>query len=146
MEVVDIRGDKVGKIDSLLLHGDGEEPHWALVKMGVLGMRDALMPLQDAEPEGEGELRIPYEKDHIRAAASIEREGDGLSDDGADVLHRHYGLEPVTGPAASGAEDDIELPRETRDAKPPGMEEGDDGPVTKRRRERARELGVPGHQ
>lgn len=24
MEVVDIRGDKVGKIDSLLLHGDGE--------------------------------------------------------------------------------------------------------------------------
>jgi len=42
--------------------------------------------------------------------------------------------------------DDIELPRETRDATPPAMEEGPDSPLSKRRRKRARELGVPEHR
>jgi hypothetical protein len=58
-------------------------------------------------------------------------------------LHRYYGLERVTGLTAPGTDDEIELPRETRDAEPPGMKEGPDSPLTKRRRKRAEEMGVP---
>jgi hypothetical protein len=34
----------------------------------------------------------------------------------------------------------MELPRQTRDAQPPGMEEGPDSPLSQRRRERQQEI------
>jgi hypothetical protein len=140
-EVVGFRDDKIGKIDELCFHGDGQEPTWALVKMGVLGTSSVLIPLHDAEVEDDC-VRIFYEKEHVKAAPSVEPEGDRISDDGAVLLHRHFGLEPLAAAARDDDEDDAELPREPREANPPGMEEGPDNPITQRRRERARELGV----
>ncbi len=145
LEVVSVRGEKIGKIDQLYVHGDGEEPNWARVTTGVLGLQSSLIPLQDALPDGD-DLRIVYEKDYVKDAPSVEPEDDRISDDDADLLHRYYGLERVTGMTAPDADDDIDLPRETRDAQPPGLEEGPDSPLTKRRRKRAKELGVPSAQ
>jgi sporulation protein YlmC with PRC-barrel domain len=144
-EVLSVRGERIGKIDELLVHGDGDEPNWARVKIGMLGLRSALIPLYDAQDE-EDAIRIVYEKDHVKDAPSVEPRDDRLSDDDADLLHRYYGLERVTGLTAPGADDDIELSRETRDATPPGLKEGPDSPLTKRRRKRARELGVHEHR
>ncbi len=138
-EVVDPHGYKIGKIDALFVHGDSEVPNWARVKMGVLGTGSALVPLQDAQQEGD-DVRLVYEKEHVKAAPEIEPDGDTLSDEQADALHGHYGLERVLGLTAEGSEDEIELPRETRDAKPPGMEEGPESPLSKRRRERQEEI------
>jgi hypothetical protein len=144
LEVVSVRGEKIGKIDTLLVHGDGDEPNWARVKIGALGLHSSLIPLHDAQDDEDG-IRVVYEKGHVKDAPSVEPQDDRLSDDDADLLHRYYGLERVTGLTAPGAEDDIELSRETRDATPPGLREGPDSPLTKRRRKRARELGVPQH-
>src|SRR5262249_8007370 len=99
-------------------------------------------PLHDAQADSD-RLQIVYEKDHVKDAPQVDTDDDRLSDEHADVLHRYYGLERVAGLTAPGAEDDIELSREARDAEPPGMHEGPDSPLTKRRRQRAKELGVP---
>jgi hypothetical protein len=142
LEVLSVHGEKIGKIDQLYVHGGGEEPNWARVKLGALGLRSTLIPLQDALHE-DGDLRIVYEKDYVKDAPSIEPEDNRIGDDDADLLHSYYGLERVTGLTAAAADDDIDLPRETRDAEPPGLAEGPDSPLTKRRRARAKELGVP---
>lgn len=140
--VVSHRGEKIGRIDRLIIHGDGEQPNWAIVKVGLLGTSKVIVPLENADEDGD-DVRVPYEKDYVRAAPEVELDGDRLDDDQADLLHAHYGFERITGLAAGGQDDDIDLPRETRDAAPPAMDEGPDSPLVKRRRERAEELGIP---
>jgi hypothetical protein len=137
--VVDIRGEKIGRIERLRCHGDEQ---WAVVKLGLFGLRSTLVPLNDAVEE-DGKLRVVYEREHVKDAPDVDTDGDELGDEDADLLHGYYGLERVTGLTAPGAEDEMELPRETRDAEPPGMKEGPQSPLTKRRRKRAEELGVP---
>ncbi len=141
--IISVRRERVGRIRELIVHGDGEEPNWALVRMGLLGRRTVLIPLYDAEDDG-GKLRVVYEREHVQGAPSVEPEDGRISDDEAELLHRHYGLERVT--TAHREDEEIDLPREAREAKPPAMEEGPDSPLSKRRRERAKELGVPGAQ
>ena len=73
-----------------------------------------------------------------------EGDHDGASEWGAvrfGFLHLRTAVVPPSGITDA---DELELPRETRDAKPPAMEEGSDSPLTRRRRKRAKELGVPG--
>jgi hypothetical protein len=135
-DVVDPHGHKVGTIDALFAHG---EDSWARVKLGVLGTDSSLIPLRDAQQEG-GDVRIVYEREHVKAAPEVDLESEVLSDDDADSLHGHYGLERVKGLTSEAEEDDIDLPRETRDAKPPGMDESPDAPLAKRRRKRHEEL------
>jgi hypothetical protein len=122
-KLVDPHGDRIGRIDALLIEGDEERANWALVKLGAFGLRSAFVPLHEAQDE-EGDVRIVYEREHVRAAPKIEPDGDRIGEEDADVLHRHYGLEPVVGPNAPGEDVDIDLPRETRDAKPPAMDQG----------------------
>jgi hypothetical protein len=135
--VVDPHGHKVGTIDALYLYGEDEV--WARVKMGLLGTDSALVPLGDAQ-EDDDDVRIVYEREHVKAAPEIEPEDEKLSDEAADALHGHYGLERVKGLTAELSDEDIKLPRETRDAQPPGMDEDPDAPLPKRRRKRQEEL------
>jgi hypothetical protein len=62
-----------------------------------------------------------YEQERVKAAPDIEPESTELSDDQADRLRGHYGLERVTGLTIE--DDDIEWSREARDAQPPTMTE-----------------------
>lgn len=140
-EVLNVRGERLGKIDTLLVHGEAESPAWARVKLGRLGLHKSIVPLEMAE-ETHGRVTLPYETEHVRHAPDIDPEEGRLDDAQVDLLCRHYGLEPVAPPSGI-AEDDIELPRETRDAKPPALDEDENSPLVQRRRERARELGVP---
>jgi hypothetical protein len=135
-DVVDPHGYKVGTIDVLFVHG---EDTWAKVKMGVLGTDSSLIPLRDAQQDGD-DVRIVYEREHVKTAPEVEPEGDELSDDDADSLHGHYGLERVVGLTSESEEDDIELSKETRDAEPPGMDSSPENPLNKRRRKRQGEL------
>jgi hypothetical protein len=142
-QISDFHGHRLGKVDSLLTEDEGEGTiTWAKVKMGLLGASTSFVPLKDAT-EQDGDLRLVYEKEHVKAAPEVHPDGDRLSHEDADALHRHYGLEPVAGLAATVPDEELDLPRETRDAKPPAMDESPDSPTVKRRLERARELGIP---
>jgi sporulation protein YlmC with PRC-barrel domain len=120
-QVVDPHGVKIGKIEALFIHDQDERASWARVKTGLLGRGSAFLPLHDAQDDG-GQIRIPYEKEWVDAAPEIEPEDAELSDDDADALHGHYGMERVKGLTTEGA-DEMELPRETRDANPPTMKD-----------------------
>jgi hypothetical protein len=122
-KVVDPHGDKIGTIDALLIHGEEDRANWARIKTGPLGMKTTFVPLHDAQDE-DGDVRLVYEREHVQAAPKIEPEGDHLTDEEADALHTHYGLERVIGLTSDDEEDDIELSRETRDATPPAFNEG----------------------
>ena len=138
--VTNVGGERIGKVERLLYQGDREEPDWALIKLGRLGLHKQIIPLEHVRTD-EGQLQIIEEREWVRQAPDVKLDGDRLSDEEADQLRLHYGLERETGLTVE--EDDIELPRETRDAKPPAMDEEPDNPITKRRRERAKELGIP---
>lgn len=120
-QVVDSHGVTIGKIEALLIHSEDERASWARVKTGLLGRSSAFLPLHDAQQDG-GQIRVVYEKAWVNEAPEIEPDGNELSDDEADALHGHYGMERVKGLTTEGA-DDVELSREARDAEPPTMKE-----------------------
>jgi len=121
-QVVDPHGYTIGKIEALFLHGQDERASWARVKTGLVRTSSVFVPLHDAQEDG-SKIRLVYEKEHVDAAPEIEPDGEELSDEEADVLHGYYGLERVKGLAAEASDEDIELPRETRDANPPTMKD-----------------------
>jgi PRC-barrel domain len=121
-KVVDPHGDKVGTIDALLIHGDEDRANWALVKLDLIGSRARFVPLHQAQQD-EDDVRIVYEREWVKSAPKIEHEGDRLDDEEADKLRRHYGMERTTAPTLDD-DDEIELTRETREAKPPAMDQG----------------------
>ncbi len=123
MDVIDSHGDKIGKIEALFIHQHEERASWAKVKTGIgpLGSH-VFIPLHDAQDEN-GRLRVVYEREHVGEAPEIEPDGNEISDEDADQLHSHYGLERVQGLATETKDEDIALSREARDAQPPTMEE-----------------------
>jgi hypothetical protein len=119
-QVVDPHGYRVGKVQAVLGREGGERACWALVRTGPFSK--AFVPLQDAQ-EDDGDVRIVYEKEHVKATPDVEVEGEELSDEDANVLHRHYGLDRVIAPSGIDDEDKLDLPRDTREAKPPDLSE-----------------------
>jgi sporulation protein YlmC with PRC-barrel domain len=120
-QVVDTHGVTIGKIEALYIHGQEERASWAMVKTGLVRTKCMVVPLHDAQDDGD-QIRVVYEKEWVKEAPEIEPEGNELSDEQADALHGHYGMERVKGLTTEGA-DDIELSREARDADPPTMNE-----------------------
>jgi hypothetical protein len=117
--MVDSHGYRIGKIRALLQREGAQRACWALVKTGLFS--EKLVPIADAHAQ-DGRVRVVYEKEHVKKAPKVATGGGQLSDEDANLLHRHYGLERVIAP--SGLEDDeIDLPRETREAKPPDLSE-----------------------
>jgi hypothetical protein len=118
-QVVDPHGYKIGRVDAVFGRRGDEQACWASVKTGLWSR--SVVPLRDAQ-HVEGKLRLVYEKEHVKAAPAVKPEdGRRISDEDADVLRRHYGLERVT--AITIRDDELELPRETRHAEPPDLSE-----------------------
>jgi hypothetical protein len=119
-QVVDPHGYRVGKVSAVFQRESGECACWGLVRTGLL--RRSFVPLQDAQ-EDDGRIRIVYEKEHVKTVPKVKAKGGEISDEDANVLHRYYGLDRVIAPSGIDEEDDIDLPRETREAKPPDLSE-----------------------
>lgn len=90
-DVLDRGGNKVGTIEDIYLDRETDQPEWAVVKTGLLGTRVNFVPLRDASSEGD-DLRVPYDKDQVSGAPSVDEEGE-LSQQEEAELYRYYGLE-----------------------------------------------------
>jgi uncharacterized protein (TIGR02271 family) len=107
--VVDSDGDRIGKLDEIFVNQETEKPEFALVDVGLLGLRSRLVPLAGAASEGE-EIKVPYSKDQIKEAPDVDVDG-GTDPDQEARLYRHYGLnyeearkgQPEAGEAADQA-------------------------------------------
>jgi uncharacterized protein (TIGR02271 family) len=87
--VVDSDGDKIGSIEDIYLDRQSGEPEWAAIKTGLLGTKVSFAPLRDASEAGD-DVRVPYSKDQVKDAPSIEADGE-LSPDEEQRLYEHYG-------------------------------------------------------
>jgi sporulation protein YlmC with PRC-barrel domain len=103
--IVDRAGEKIGKFQEVYLDTETDRPEWAAVSTGLLGRRQRLIPLSEAQPE-RGDVRVPFDKEHVENAPEVDSDRD-LSQDEEAGLYAHYGLEYSKGKSGTG------LPRGT---------------------------------
>jgi uncharacterized protein (TIGR02271 family) len=117
-------GDKIGTVDELYFDPATDRPEWMTVKTGLFGMRTTFVPLEGARPEGEDELRIPYEKDRVKDAPSIDPDHE-LTQSEEQRLYSFYGLSYGEQRSSSGLPQDREGGRATegRDVSGPTTDE-----------------------
>ena len=96
-DLVDRDGLKAGSIVDLYVDEQTGQPTWALVRTGLLGSRQTLVPLEQATiplaavVSGAGSVRVPLENATIRDAPTVAI-GEELSDADAVALRRYYSL------------------------------------------------------
>lgn len=90
-ELVDRDGEKIGKIVEIYTDQHTGEPGWASVKTGLLGRREALVPITGATSEGEI-VRVPFYREHVEATPDVDPE-EGLSGSAEQELLQHYGMD-----------------------------------------------------
>jgi uncharacterized protein (TIGR02271 family) len=101
-EVYDRDGEKIGKVDDLLV-GEHDVPEYIGVKMGFLGMKSTLIPMELAKVDEE-RRRIEVSVDKARA-----KEGPAFDDDEEitpeyeEQVRSHYGLGGLQGLAERGS-------------------------------------------
>jgi uncharacterized protein (TIGR02271 family) len=103
-DLVDRDGVKAGSIVDLYVDEQTEQPTWGLVRTGLLGSRQTLVPLDQATVplavivSGAGSVRVPFESAAILDAPSV-AVGEEISEATAIALRRHYGLGDPVAPA-----------------------------------------------
>ena len=99
-ELVGNDGDKIGTIDEVYVDAQTEQPEWLSVKTGMIGSKVSFVPIAEAQ-EADDAIRVPYDKNQVKDAPSIEPDGE-LSHEDESGLYRHYGLESSGEQSGSG--------------------------------------------
>jgi uncharacterized protein (TIGR02271 family) len=84
-------GEKIGKIDQLYADSEGGSPTFVTVETGMFGTKTTFVPVGDAELSGDDEVTVPYTKDQVKDAPSIDPDGE-LAAEEEDRLYEHYGM------------------------------------------------------
>ncbi|MFG1695239.1 DUF2382 domain-containing protein [Nonomuraea sp. NPDC049309] len=131
--VVGSDGQPIGKVGQVYLNDRSGEPEWVTVRTGFFGMKQTFVPLQDARRSGE-ELRVPFDKEMIKGAPSIDVDGRLSLDEEAD-LYSYYGMQPADVPRqrtadspegmAAGGQGLLGRPAATDTDRPGGLEDSD---------------------
>jgi len=85
-------GDKLGKVGQVYLDDETGKPEWATVQTGLFGTKESFVPLAQADLTDDG-LTVPYTKDQVKDAPTVDVEQGHLSQDEEAELYRHYGLD-----------------------------------------------------
>jgi sporulation protein YlmC with PRC-barrel domain len=116
--VVDVDGQKLGKVADVYADNQTGRAVWLLVKTGLFGKKETLIPFAQAAPQNDI-IQVAYSKDQVKDAPNVEPDTDLTSDEEAR-LYAHYGLGPSDssdGPStgrADGAGDDAMTRSEER--------------------------------
>jgi uncharacterized protein (TIGR02271 family) len=84
-------GDKIGKVDEIYFDNETDQPTWALVNTGLFGTKSTFVPIQNATMQSDDDLRVPFEKSHVKDAPNIEADGE-LSHAEEERLYHHYSM------------------------------------------------------
>ncbi len=91
-DLVDASEEKVGRVGQVFLDDHTGEPQWVAVRTGLFGSRESFVPLHGAQTTG-GAVRVPYTKNQIKGAPTVEADGGHLDEGDEAELYRYYGLE-----------------------------------------------------
>jgi len=89
----DPSGDKIGAIKQVYLDDRTDQPQFATVHTGLLGLKETFVPLEGAQVEGD-RVVVPVDKKQVKDAPNIDPDGsDGaLTPEQVAELYRHYRL------------------------------------------------------
>jgi uncharacterized protein (TIGR02271 family) len=91
-EVRTTDGDKIGSAGQIYTDDQTGRPEWVTVKTGLFGSNESFIPLAQAEYSG-GAITVPYSKDMIKNAPTIDPDMGHLSQAEEAELYRYFGLE-----------------------------------------------------
>ena len=103
-DLVDRDGVKAGSIVDLYIDEQTKQPTWGLVRTGLLGSRQTLVPMGQATVplavivSGAGSVQVPFESATILDAPSV-AVGEEISEATAIALRRYHGLGDPPAPA-----------------------------------------------
>jgi hypothetical protein len=98
-DVVDLHGDKLGKLEEVYYDTETDAPAFAAVKSGLFGKRLTLVPLAGATA-ARSHVRVRAAKDEFKEAPSFDPDAELGPEDEAST-YRYYGLEYL--PVGQGA-------------------------------------------
>ena len=111
-EVYDRDGDKIGKVDDLFVD-ENDRPEYVGVKMGFLGNRSTLIPMQIVSiHEGRQILEVDYSRGVIEDGPIFDEEA--ITSELEERVRNHYGLgssQRSTNRGTYGDEDDVRAQR-----------------------------------
>jgi len=84
-------GEKIGKVGQIFLDDQTGEPVFATVNTGLFGMSENFVPVSDASYSGD-RLTLPFDKDRIKDAPSINPDDGHLSPEEEQRLYDYYGV------------------------------------------------------
>ncbi len=88
--VHDSDGGKLGKVTNVYLDDQTSKPEWAAVQTGMFGGHVSLVPLANAEFNGEA-LKVPYDKDQVKNAPHQDPAQELSPKQEAEIFD-HYGV------------------------------------------------------
>ena len=89
--LVDLHGEKIGKLQDIYVDVENDVPMFATVKEGFIDRHLTFVPI-GALKVGPDELRVAVTKQQVQAAPNIEQHGEELSQADESALYHHYEL------------------------------------------------------
>ncbi|ALG12535.1 DUF2382 domain-containing protein [Kibdelosporangium phytohabitans] len=89
-EVYDPKGERVGKVATVYLSEESQQPEWVTVHTGLFGHKESFVPLAGAQSATDG-LHVNWGKDKIKEAPRIDADGH-LSAQESMNLYDYYGI------------------------------------------------------
>jgi sporulation protein YlmC with PRC-barrel domain len=99
--LLDVNGEKIGKLEDVYVDVETDVPQFATVKEGFVGRHLTFVPLGGITV-GPDEVRVAVTRDQVRDAPNIELKGEELSQAHESALYHHYGLNYVAPDIESG--------------------------------------------
>jgi hypothetical protein len=66
--VRDADGEKIGTLGDVYLDQETDRPAWGGVRTGLFGRGESLVPLDRVTPADDGDLHVPFARDHVKDA------------------------------------------------------------------------------
>src|ERR671916_2600358 len=90
-EVYDPNGEKIGKVDDLFVD-ENDQPEYIGVKMGLLGMRSTLIPMDMVRVNDQRQLvEVAADKDYVKDGPALDDDKE-ITPDFENQVYSYYGL------------------------------------------------------
>jgi uncharacterized protein YrrD len=90
-QIVDVDGEKIGKLQDVYVDVETDVPQFATVKEGLIGRHLTFVPLGGISV-GPDELRVAVTKAQVQDAPNIAQQGEELSQEDESALYHHFEL------------------------------------------------------
>jgi hypothetical protein len=89
--LVDVNGEKIGKLEGVYVDVETDLPQFATVKEGLIGRHLTFVPLGGIKV-GPDDLQVAVTKQQVQDAPNIEQHGEELSQADESALYHHFEL------------------------------------------------------